>query len=942
MVKVSASIGRCARFAIHNTFLLIGLAASISAQASASAGQADGDLAATRLLTDLQRPPAMGISLAQPQFSWTLEATRSGRREIAVSAYRILVATSPEALAQDKGNVWDSGALTGPRMPQAEYGGKPLQPATVYYWKVAVRDGGNRWAQWSRTAQFTTALAPSGWIAHWIAASPDAPTPSASAPLPLFRTDLRVHGPLASALIFVSGLGQYQLRVDGRAVTSAVMTPGWTNYRHTVLYNTYDITAQLKEGGHVLGILLGNGMYNVPDIKGRYTKFTGSIGQPKCIVQLVLRYRDGSTETVASDRSWTTHPGPILLSSIYGGEDADARREPDGWDRPGFVPSGWAPAVEVSGPGGVLESERAPPIVIAQVYKPVRVLRPAPGVLVYDFGQNMSGWPAVEVEGARGSTVTLKPGELLNAHGFVTQRSAGGTATEQTLFRYTLRGGTVERWRPLFTYYGFRYVQVNGAATPGQTRADVPRLLSLNADFVHAAVEQDGYFQSSSILFDRIHDLITKAILSNTVSIITDCPTREKLGWLEQTYLNGGPLFLNYDMRTLYEKMAGDMRDAQLPDGLMPGIAPEYVQFVNAQGANTDFRDSPEWGSATILSPWILYRYGGDRRVLELTYGSMQRYAAYLAGRAHMHMLDYGLGDWYDIGPKPPGPSQLTSRSLTATATFYEDLDALSQIASILNRPGDAAKYMAEAQQVREAFNKRLFHPETNTYDRGSQTAEAMPLALGMVPAGHEQQVLANLIADIVAHNDHDTAGDVGFHYLVRALTDLDRSDVLARMMSRTDSPSYGYQLAQGATTLTEAWNANPDDSQNHFMLGHGDEWFYRGLAGIRFDFADAVSAIRLDPAFVPTLKSAGATYHSALGDVRSDWQREGRNVRWSIAIPPGARAVISFRDLRPESVRDAQKAGKMADDAHCRNHSGFLICIIGSGSYMFTGAATR
>ena len=648
-VKLRKHLFHSVRLALRCACLFVALAPGLSAYASLAAGQPGASLTAVALSTDLQQSPALGIPLANPQFSWALRALGPDRRKLTVSTYRVLVATSPELLAQDKGDAWDSGNLTGLPMPRAEYGGKPLQPAAVYYWKVAVCDGRNRWGPWSRQARFTTALASAGWEAHWIAAPPDALSAFGSVdekqmPLPLFRKELRVRGPLASALVFVSGMGQYQLRVDGRAVTDNVLTPGWTDYRRTVLYNTYDITAQLQSGRNVLGILLGNGMYNVPDVKGRYAKFADSFGEPKCILQLILRYKDGATETLATDASWTTHPGPILFSSIYGGEDMDAAREPTGWDYPGFDGSGWSPAVEVSGPGGAMQPALAPPIVVAHVYKPLRVLTPAPGVLVYDLGQNMSGWPDIEVEGARGSTVTLKPGELLDAHGFVTQRSGGGSATEQTLFRYTLRGGGTERWRPLFTYYGFRYVQVNGAALPGHPHAGTPTLLSLDGDFVHAAVQQDGSFQSSSALYNRIHNIITKAILSNTVSIITDCPTREKLGWLEQTYLNGGPLFLNYDMRTLYEKMAQDMRDAQLPDGLVPSIAPEYVRFVDAQGADTPFRDSPEWGSAAILSPWTLYQYGGNPRVLELAYGSMQRYAAYLAGRAHGHILGLRVG----------------------------------------------------------------------------------------------------------------------------------------------------------------------------------------------------------------------------------------------------------------------------------------------------------
>ena len=442
------------------------------------------------------------------------------------------------------------------------------------------------------------------------------------------------------------------------------------------------------------------------------------------------------------------------------------------------------------------------------------------------------------------------------------------------LFDYTLAGGE-ERWHPRFTYYGFRYVQVE--TIPATAGGPKPEVLSLQTDVVHDDVAVDGHFTSGVTLLNQIHALIDRAILSNLASVISDCPTREKLGWLEQTYLAGSSIMDNYGVLKLYEKVADDIAEAQLANGFVPAIAPEYVAFVDANGKSTNFRDSPEWGSASILSPWEAYRFYGDAEILKDHYDSMVRYAGYLRSRLQDGMLTYGLGDWYDIGPRPPGEAQLTGKGLTATAIYYQDLRTLAAIASLLGNEADAASFSKEAGEVRESFNSHLLHADTATYDRGSQTAQAMPLVLGLVPENLRQAVLDNLIKDIRAHGDHVTAGDIGFHYVVRALTDNGRSDVLFDMLSRDDSPSYGYQLERGATTLTEAWDANPGSSQNHFMLGHAEEWFYRGLAGIDVDLSRPESRqIAIRPAFLAKVPEAQAEVHTVLGIVESSWTREG------------------------------------------------------------------
>ncbi|MGH9618006.1 MAG: family 78 glycoside hydrolase catalytic domain, partial [Acidobacteriaceae bacterium] len=745
---------------------------------------------------------------------------------------------------------------------------------------------------------------PMQWRAQWIAAQTDSAagaTPNPR-PLPIFRDDFNVSKKISRATLYISGLGQFQASINGRNVTDTVLNPAWSDYRKRVFYCAYDVTQLLQPGANAIGVMLGNGMYNVPETPQRYQKFHGSFGQPKLTLQLQIEFADGTRQTIASDGQWKTSPGPITFDSIYGGEDYDTRLNQPGWDRPGFNDARWSAVAVVAGPGGKLVPETIPPIKLFDRYNPVKITHPKPGIAVYDLGENFAGWPEIAVHGPRGSRVKLIPGELLDARGLVTQWSANGTPNFQNSFTYVLKGGAPESWHPLFTYYGFRYVQVETTAAPHSAAAGtaphLPVLDRIDGRFLHDAVQIDGGFHSSDELLNRIHTLITRAMLSNMMSVLTDCPQREKLGWLEQSHLAAASLMYNYNLRALYAKIADDMQDAQLPNGLVPDIAPEYTVFVKG------YRDSPEWGSAVVLSTWTAYQFYGDRSLLHNHYNSMQRYVAYLHSRLQGNLLTYGLGDWFDIGPKSPGESQLTTKGVTATATYYQDLTTISRIATLLGHPADAAAYNREANAVKSAFNARFFHPKTNEYDTGSQTANAMPLVVGMVPDGRQNAVLNNLIADIRRHNNHVTAGDIGFHYVVRALTDNNRSDVLFDMLSRTDNPSYGYQLAHGATTLTEAWDADPSLSQNHFMLGHAEEWFYRGLAGIDFDRTRAADRrILIHPAIVGNVRNAAASFQSSLGEIKSSWSRTGNTLNMEIEIPDGATATILFPPAFRKSI---------------------------------------
>jgi hypothetical protein len=452
----------------------------------------------------------------------------------------------------------------------------------------------------------------------------------------------------------------------------------------------------------------------------------------------------------------------------------------------------------------------------------------------------------------------------------------------------------------------------------------------VGGQFIHSSAATVGAFECSSPLVNRIHHLINAAILSNLQSVLTDCPHREKLGWLEVSHLLGCATMYNYDVPNFYAKICQDMADSQAADGLVPDIAPEYVVFKEG------FRDSPEWGSAAVINPWLVYQMYGDTSLLEKHYGVMARYVAYLGSKATDHIVSHGLGDWYDIGPKPPGVSQLTSLGVTATAVYYQDVKIMEQAARILGRPEDAKRYEDQAVAIRAAFNRTFLHPETAIYDRNSQTANAMPLVLGLAPQEKRTAVAAALARGIQENRNRVTAGDVGFHYVVAALTENGCDDVLYDMVTQDTGPGYAYQIQKGATTLTEAWDTNPASSQNHCMLGHAEEWLYRGLGGIS-PAAPGFRKITIKPALVKDLNSAQAAYESVRGTIRCAWRREDGRLKMDVEVPVGAEADVYVPAKNAQAVAESGKPVIQAEGVEfIRTEGGAAVFHTGSGVYSF------
>ena len=741
--------------------------------------------------------------------------------------------------------------------------------------------------------------------------------------IPILRKDFTAQKGIKKAVAYICGLGHFDLFVNGEKVGDHFLDCGWTLYSKEALYETFDVTQMLQRGDNTVGVMLGNGFYNIPH--DRYFKLLTSFGAPKLLFRLEITYNDGSREEVCSNTTWQVTQSPITFSSIYGGEDYDAALEQAGWAKPGFDASSWTQALPTTYEGRLLP-QRAEPLRIVQHIPVQRIFKNGKGNWVYDLGQNFSGIIDVRLSSDNRKTVKFYLAELLNDDGTINQQASGGPFYLAYTTPATAHKGS---WHPQFTYYGFRYVAVKGAVPAGEANPEgLPVINELVGLHTTAATIPAGRFECSDTLFNRIYELIDWAIRSNVASVITDCPHREKLGWVEQTYLMQPSLLYCYDLRSLYAKLMHDMQSSQWENGCVPSINPEYVRFADG------FEDTPEWGSAFIQIPWNIWLIYGDDSLIRQYYPDMKRYQAYLASRAEGHIISYGLGDWLDIGPEPPGRAQLTSNSLTATATYYSDTYLLSQMAALLGEDADRARYQQLAADIRNAFRKRFFHGADIHIENDSQTALAMALSFGLVDDNERPQVLQHLVDNITSHDYALNAGDVGYRYVLDALSRGGRSDIIYKMNSRSDVPGYGWQLAHGATALTESWQAYADLSNNHFALGHIMEWFYARLGGVRQETGSTgFRHILIDPQPVGPITWAETSWQSPQGLISCRWEKSDDRYTLQVTIPEGSTAKIILPTTDLSHIKTAKGKRGIKSMTVTGNH---VEAEVNEGTYKF------
>jgi len=881
--------------------------------------------APTNLLCEYIANP-LGIDVVLPRFSWVVNHSERGQLQ---SAYQVLVASGQKNLDADRGDKWDSGKVISKESINVIYGGGALESGKTYYWKVRLWDKNNKVGPWSKVATFEMGLLnPDDWKGKWIEggnygesiiSDPVQGTKKISYGY-LLGKKFSLEKNIARARAYVSGLGYYELRLNGEKVGDFVLEPGWTDYKKRILYSTYDVTKYLKKDGNVIGIMLGN---------GRYVKTYG-YGPPRAILQLNIEFTDGTTENVVTDETWKTAQGPIVVNDIYNGETYDARLEKPNWDTPLYDDSGWDVVRIADEPGGKLVSQASfPAVKVNKIIQPVEITNPQPEVYVYDFGQNFTGWVRLRLSGTKGTKVNLRYAELLDENGMlnvVPNRGAKATDT------YILKGEEEEVYEPRFTYHGFRYVEVTGF--PG-----TPTLENMEGRVVHSAVEPTGGFICSNSLINSIHKNVLWGQLSNLMSIPTDCPQRdERMGWMGDAQLTAEEAIYNFNMAGFYTKWLEDIRDSQAEDGSVPDVVPPYWNFYPAD---------PAWGTACVVIPWYLYQYYGDGRILEENYSTIKKWVDFLDSKATDYILSYSkYGDWCPPAHIKPVD---TPGELTSSWYYYHDTLILSKIAHILGESKDAKKYAELAGKIKEAFNKKFL--KDDHYATGSQTCNVLPLFLDMVPEDKKESVLKNLIDDIVVtHGGHLNTGIVGTRYILDVLTKYGRAELAYKLVTQTTYPGWGYMLREGATTIWERWEYLADggmNSHNHIMFGSIDAWFYKVLAGVNADPANpGFKKIIIKPYIIGDLDYVSASLKTIRGIISSSWKKNENSLTLNVTLPINTQARVSIprRKLGNIIIKESGKTvwengsyiEGAAGIAGASEGDEYVTFEVGSGSYSF------
>ena len=883
----------------------------------------------------------IGIDALQPRLSWALESPRRGQMQ---TAYQILVASSLEKLTKERGDKWDSGKLDSDQSVNVVYKGKELASGERCWWKVRVWDKDGKASAFSEPATFEMGLLKqSDWQGQWIEAAQHISAP-------LFRREFAISGDIKRARAYISGLGYYELYINGKKVSDHVLDPATTYYNNDqpfelgsrVLYATHDVTEYLHNGQNAIGVMLGNGWYSAEDdIPASPSHRTPYSDRPKMILQMNIELINGKNIQVVSDESFKTTAGPILYNDYNNGEKYDARLEKFGWNSANYDDSSWSLAKAVQGPGGKLVAQIMPAIKVTRTLKPVKINNPEENVYVFDFGQAFTGWCKLKVKGIKGTEVTLKHGMQIYEDGSLDNRSnwydkGHYTHIARQTDSYILKGSGLEEWEPRFTLHGFRYVEVRGF--PG-----IPTMESLEGRQVHSSVDESNEFFCSNSLINQIHSNIRYTLLSSLQGYPQDAADRsERVGWMGDLNIVQN-YNVNFNMVGFWTKWLNDLQDSQKSSGQMPFICP-----IHWRNTTNPYSGWPVWQGVYPVICWYTYLYYDDEKVMLEHYESMKKLVNYFSSDlAVNYIIPIGLGDHME--PQPNGTTSETPLNtpaeLTSTAWYYFNTWIVAQAAKMSGKDDEYEQYSLLAEQIKDAFNKKFLNKETNQYASGSQTANAIPLYLKMVPEERIKAVVKNLVNDIMNHhNGHLSTGFLGVDAMAQVLPEYGAADVLYTVVTQKTFPSWGYMISKNATTVWETWDGI-SLSYNMKLLCGIDKFFYQALAGINLT-APGYRQFMIKPCIVGDLTFVKAKIKTLYGPIEIDWEKGDKSFKMKVLIPNNTTAQVSVPKVGLDDVK-VEELGKVVweNGSFVAGNAGiyegtesddYIIFEVGSGNYLF------
>ncbi|MBL7738633.1 MAG: family 78 glycoside hydrolase catalytic domain [Chitinophagaceae bacterium] len=881
-----------------------------------------------RLRTENLANP-IGLDVLQPYFSWQLISTQ---RNVTQSAYEIRVGTLPAALVTGEG-VWKSGKINSGQSIYVPYGGATLASGKKYYWQVRVWDDKGTASAWSAIAFWQMGLLkPSDWKAQWIEPGY---TEDKEFAAPLLRKEFSSGKKIKSATAYITAHGLYEAQINGKRVGDAYLTPGWTSYNKRLQYQAYDVTGLLKDGANAVAVTLGDGWYRGNFSFDHRRNIYGK--DIALLFQLEIVHADGTTATVVSDASWKSSTGAVRSNGIYQGETIDARLEKTGWALAGYDDQNWT-AVKTAGfSKDILVATYNEPIKKHEAIAAVKVITTPKGEKVIDFGQNLVGWVQLNVKGKAGDTIKVSHAEVLDKKGsFYTENLRGAKA--QTV--YVLKGDGEEVFEPHFTFFGFRYIKLDGIA--GELQPGNFTAVALYSD-----MQQTGSFTSSDSLINQLQHNIEWGLRGNFLDVPTDCPQRdERMGWTGDaqaffrtaTFLRG--------VNNFFSKWLKDLSADQLNTGSVPHVIPNPLgeQGWAAGG-------SAGWADASTIIPWEMYLVYGDKRILENQYASMKAWVDYMQSQSTNDLWNKGshFGDWlfYTMADDNDGKAAITNKYLIAQCFYAYSTQLLINVAKELGRTDDVATYTALLQKVKAAFLKEYTTPNGATMSN-TQTSYVLALQFDLFPEELRQQAADRLVNNIRQYGNHLTTGFLGTPYLCHVLSRYGYSDVAYTLLLQKTYPSWLYPVTKGATTIWERWDGirtNGDfqaitmNSFNHYAYGAIGDWMYRVMVGLDIE-KDGIGykKIRIQPHVGGKFTHASASYETQYGKLSSGWKiQDGKlilsaevpaNTTAAIYIPATAAADVLENGQPLSSAKDIQVVGKEKE---------YVVVKVGSGKYEFS-----